>query len=174
MSGDESVGSPDQQSEQPEVLRLAIMDLHLLQGIDAGVGVAYKSVTYCTGVAAHSNTALSLSIDDKQLGHTALQNGACTRGWCGVFPAIQQHVCIRDGRVGAAQAPTCCVLIGTASTYLAPNTCCNMHADFVTCACIKSIEKLASLCLKLPAALLGCRPLLQLDVMAKLSNHNST
>jgi hypothetical protein len=65
---DESVGSPDQQSEQPEVLRLAIMDLHLLQGIDAGVGVAYKSVTYCTGVAAHSNTALSLSIDDNSWG----------------------------------------------------------------------------------------------------------
>ena len=70
MSGDESVGSPDQQSEQPEVLHLAIMDLHLhlLQGIDAGVGVAYKSVTYCTGVAAHSNTALSLSIDDNSRG----------------------------------------------------------------------------------------------------------
>jgi hypothetical protein len=64
------VVSADQlgQCERPEVLRLAIMDLHLLQGVDAGVGVSYQSVTYCTGAPAHSNTALSLSFDANSWG----------------------------------------------------------------------------------------------------------
>lgn len=54
--------------EDVEVLRLAVMDLHLLQRIDAGVGAAYQSVTYCNGAPAHSNTALSLSLDDSSCG----------------------------------------------------------------------------------------------------------
>jgi hypothetical protein len=51
-----------------EVLRLAVLDLHLLQEVDAGVGPAYQSVTYCTGDAAYTNTAMSLSLDDHSVG----------------------------------------------------------------------------------------------------------
>jgi hypothetical protein len=47
----------------PEPLRLAIVDLHLLQRVDGGVGVAYQSSTYCSGAPAHANVALSLSFD---------------------------------------------------------------------------------------------------------------
>jgi hypothetical protein len=54
--------------QQADVLRLAVMDLHLLQCVDAGVGPAYQSVTYCSGVAAYSNTALSLSVGDSSFG----------------------------------------------------------------------------------------------------------
>ena len=63
-----SLDQSDQPCQESDVLRLAIMDLHLLQEVDAGVGVAYQSVTYCTGAAAHSNTALSLSFDDNSWG----------------------------------------------------------------------------------------------------------
>lgn len=42
----EAAGAPT------EVLRLAVLDLHLLQEVDAGIGPAYQSVTYCTGDAA--------------------------------------------------------------------------------------------------------------------------
>lgn len=51
-----------------ESLRLAVMDLHLLQRIDKGVGVLYKSVTYCSGAAAYPNTALGLSWEEDSAG----------------------------------------------------------------------------------------------------------
>ncbi len=62
--GVDSSEGADEPAPKAEVLRLAVMDLHLLQCIDAGVGDAYQSVTYAAGRAAYSNTALSLSWDD--------------------------------------------------------------------------------------------------------------
>lgn len=48
---------------QANDLRLAVMDLHLLQRLDRVFGVSYQSVTYSSGTAAYPNTALSLSCD---------------------------------------------------------------------------------------------------------------
>jgi hypothetical protein len=49
-------------------LRLAVMDLHLLQRMDTAVGVVYQSVTYCCGSAAYTNSALSLSCGENDVG----------------------------------------------------------------------------------------------------------
>jgi hypothetical protein len=49
-------------------LRLAVMDLHLLQVLDAHEGVSYQSVTYCSGLAHHLNTAFNLSFDEEAVG----------------------------------------------------------------------------------------------------------
>jgi hypothetical protein len=53
-----------------ESLRLAVMDLHLVQRIDSGVGIIYQSVTYCSGSTAceHPNYALSLCYDEDSYG----------------------------------------------------------------------------------------------------------
>jgi hypothetical protein len=50
-------------------LRLAVMDLHLVQRLDMGMGVLYQSVTYCSGAAALPNTALPLCYDEEHVGH---------------------------------------------------------------------------------------------------------
>jgi hypothetical protein len=49
-------------------LRLAVMDLHLLQRLDRELGVMYQSVTYCSGQAAYPNTAFSLCCDREAVG----------------------------------------------------------------------------------------------------------
>jgi hypothetical protein len=57
--------------EEPAVvpdLRLAVMDLHLLQRLDREIGVMYQSVTYCSGISHYPNTALSLSFDEQAPG----------------------------------------------------------------------------------------------------------
>jgi hypothetical protein len=48
-----------------EPLRLAVIDMHLVQRVDSGVGIIYQSVTYCSGSTAckHPNYALSLCLD---------------------------------------------------------------------------------------------------------------
>jgi hypothetical protein len=49
-------------------LRLAVMDLHLLQRIETAVGIVYQSVTYCSGAAAYTNSAISLSCAENDIG----------------------------------------------------------------------------------------------------------
>ena len=56
-----------------EPLRLAVMDLHLVQRVDSGhhgVGIVYQSVTYCSGSTAckHPNYALSLRYEEDSYG----------------------------------------------------------------------------------------------------------
>ena len=68
MDIDPSVDQGGLGAVKAEPLRLAIMDLHVLQRVDAGVGMAFQSVTYATGFPAYSSFALSLSADDSSWG----------------------------------------------------------------------------------------------------------
>lgn len=69
METDQPEGDEHGAEEQhAETMRLAVMDLHLLQRIDTGVGIVYQSVTYCAGAAAHCNAALSLSVNPDSWG----------------------------------------------------------------------------------------------------------
>jgi hypothetical protein len=60
----------DEGDEGVEPLRLAVMDLHLVQRVDSGVGIIYQSATYCSGstACAHPNCAFSLCCDGESYG----------------------------------------------------------------------------------------------------------
>jgi hypothetical protein len=56
--------------EEPAVvpdLRLAVMDLHLLQRLDREIGVMYHSVTYCSGIPTQPSACLLTSRPQAQL-----------------------------------------------------------------------------------------------------------
>lgn len=54
-------GDDGMRVDEAEPLRLAVIDLHVLQRVEVGGGVSYQSVTYSTGLPSKANTAVSLS-----------------------------------------------------------------------------------------------------------------